>query len=147
MNRPQRRRMIERVPECFFFKPQGMPLSDMQEIHLSVDQLEAMRLAHLHGLSQEEIGEKMGVSRATVGRILEQAHRSVTDALVNGAALRIEGGSINIKSPRSTQSGCFGADKRGKNEGMDEGLGTERKGRGRRHVKNRGRGRGQRNKS
>jgi predicted DNA-binding protein (UPF0251 family) len=71
----------------------------LQQVALTVDELEAIRLADLEGLYQEEAAQRMNISRQTFGRILEAAHRKVADALVNGKALSIEGGPIEIAEP------------------------------------------------
>lgn len=82
-----------------YFKPRAVPLSVLEEITLSVEELEALRLAHMEGLYQQEAAERMAVSRATFGRVLDAAHRKVTTALVEGCALRIEGGSFRLIGP------------------------------------------------
>jgi len=69
---------------------------DLEEIRLTIDEREALRLADLEGLSHEEAGQMMGVSRATFGRIIEQARKVVADALINGKAIHIEGGNYEI---------------------------------------------------
>jgi len=66
----------------------------LEEIVLGLDGAEAIRLADLEGLYQEAAARSMGVSRQTFGRILEEAHRVVADAIINGKALRIEGGQV-----------------------------------------------------
>jgi predicted DNA-binding protein (UPF0251 family) len=66
----------------------------LEVIAMTLDEFEAIRLADLGGLYQEEAAEKMGVSRPTFSRIVESAHRKVADALVHGKALRIEGGPV-----------------------------------------------------
>jgi predicted DNA-binding protein (UPF0251 family) len=86
---PHKHRKVGCQPRARVFKPQGVPTKQLEAIGLGLDELEAMRLAHLEGLSQQQIGEAMGISRATAGRILEQAHQRVTRALVNGCALEI----------------------------------------------------------
>ena len=83
-----------------YFKPQGVPLRLLTELVLKLDELEALRLADLEGLSQEEAGQKMGVSRATFGRIVESARRKTAQVLVHGMALRIEGGSVKMTGSR-----------------------------------------------
>jgi hypothetical protein len=65
-------------------------------VTLTVDEIEALRLTDLEGLYQADAAEKMNVSRQTLGRILESAHRKVADALVNGKALLIEGGTVEL---------------------------------------------------
>ena len=76
-----------------YFKPRGVPLMALEEVTLAFEELEALRLAHQEGLYQQDAAERMGISRATFGRVLDAAHRKVTQALVGGLALRIEGGS------------------------------------------------------
>lgn len=73
-----------------YFKPAGIPLRELRESRLAIDQFEALRLADLDGLSHQEAAEKMGVSRATFGRILRQARGVVAQVLVHGEALRID---------------------------------------------------------
>jgi rubrerythrin len=69
--------------------------------------LEAIRLADLEGLYQEQVAEAMNVSRQTLGRILDSAHRKVAEALVQGKMLRIEGGNIEMNDTRNfTCSAC-----------------------------------------
>ena len=63
---------------------------------LGFDEAEALRLADLEGLYQEAAARRMGISRPTFGRIIESAHRKVADALLNGKALRIDGGEVSI---------------------------------------------------
>ena len=88
---------IEAVPEIRYFKPRAVPLAELVEVTLGMEELEALRLAHLEGLYQQEASASMGVSRATFGRVLDSAHRKVAKALVEGCALRIEGGSYTVK--------------------------------------------------
>jgi uncharacterized protein len=73
-------------------------MDQLEEIHLKIDEREALRLADLEGLSQEESGRRMGVSRATFGRIVERARKIVADALINGKAIHVEGGNYEISS-------------------------------------------------
>ena len=87
------------MPGVSYFKPRAVPLSVLEEVNLSVEELEALRLAHKESLYQHEAAERMGVSRATFGRVLDSAHRKVTKALVEGCALRIEGGSFRMTGP------------------------------------------------
>jgi predicted DNA-binding protein (UPF0251 family) len=79
-------------PAYGFFKPQGIPLRELEVVSLSVEELEALRLADIEELYQESAAERMEVSRPTFQRILKEAHRKVAIALVEGKALGIEGG-------------------------------------------------------
>ena len=69
------------------FKPTGIPLTELEKITLYPDELEALKLCDLDGLTQEEAGKKMGVSRGTVQRILSSARRKTALALSGCKAL------------------------------------------------------------
>jgi predicted DNA-binding protein (UPF0251 family) len=94
MPRPPKPRMVCQAPGALYFKPRGIPLVELEEVVLHLDETEALRLADLEGCTQEQVGERMQVSRATVGRILESARRKVAEALVLGKALRISEGAV-----------------------------------------------------
>ena len=94
MPRPPNPRRIGIGCETRVFKPVGTPLHALSVVRLDLDGLEALRLANLDGLYQEAAAERMGVSRATFGRILTEARARVAQALVEGQALRIGGGSV-----------------------------------------------------
>lgn len=86
-------RRVASPPAIRDFKPCGIPRCALQEVYLPVEGLEAMRLIDLEGLDQTDAAMRMGVSRQTLGRILAGARRTVTRALVEGLALRIETGT------------------------------------------------------
>jgi predicted DNA-binding protein (UPF0251 family) len=88
------------MPESNYFKPRGIPLSMLEEVILNVDEFEAIRLADLENLYQEQAAEKMKVSRPTFGRIIDSAHKKVAEALVKGKALKIEGGEFEMAAMR-----------------------------------------------
>ena len=96
MGRPHKKRNVAYNPNVSYFKPRGIPMKELSESVLTVDECEAIRLADYEGLSHEAAGSLMGVSRATFGRIIEQARKVVADALINGKAIRIEGGSYQF---------------------------------------------------
>ena len=89
MARPEKRRKIQCSPASYYFKPRGIPISQLDEIELAQDELEAIRLADLNGLFQEDAAAKMLVSRATFGRIIIRAHQKIADAIINGKSIRI----------------------------------------------------------
>ena len=103
MVRPKNCRLIGQPPEVVYYKPQGIPLRELEETIITLDELEAMRLCDQEGLYHEKAAEEMGVSRATLGRILEEARRKVITALLQGNALRIEGGKIKVMEQRIFQ--------------------------------------------
>ena len=96
MVRPQKERRVAFNPAISYFKPRGIPMFDLEEICLTVDQREALRLSDLLGMSHEEAGRHMGVSRATFGRIIQRARKAVADALINGKAINVEGGHYQL---------------------------------------------------
>jgi predicted DNA-binding protein (UPF0251 family) len=85
------------MPEITYFTPVGIPSRFLEEVYLSVEEAEAIRLKDLQGLEQEECAQGMRISRPTFHRVLESARRKVADALVNGKAIRIEGGNFELE--------------------------------------------------
>lgn len=96
MPRPLKRRTVERLPAHDCFKPAGVPMAELDEVRLSIDELESIRLKDLEGLDHETCAERMQVSRPTFHRILSSAHEKVASALTEGKAVRIEGGSFRL---------------------------------------------------
>ena len=94
MPRPRCCRRIGARPPSPAFRPVGVPRRFLEEVRMSLDEFEAIRLADDEGLYQAAAAERMGVSRATFGRILESARRAVASALVHGRLLRIVGGPV-----------------------------------------------------
>ncbi len=103
MPRPKCCRRIGGEPPCRIFKPAGVPRSVLDEIILSMDEFEAIRLADLEGLHHQQAAEHMNVSRPTFGRIIEEARGKVARVLVEGLALRIEGGAVEMAEKRTFQ--------------------------------------------
>jgi predicted DNA-binding protein (UPF0251 family) len=101
--RPRKRRHLDRQPTPAIYKPAGVALNDLNQVLLLPEELEALRLADLLELSQEQAAERMQVSRSTFQRILARAHRQVALALVEGHALRIEQAGSVSGDPRSRQ--------------------------------------------
>jgi uncharacterized protein len=100
MPRPLKCRRVSFLPGITYFKPAGIPMTFLEEVHVTLDELEAIRLKDLEGLEQEQGAEKMNVSRPTFQRILSSARRKLADALLNGKALRIEGGNFELMNRR-----------------------------------------------
>ena len=98
MARPQKDRIVACDPAISYFKPRGVPLRQIEEVRLTIDQMEALRLADLEGLSQKDAGLRMGVSRATFGRIIQQARKVVAEAIINGKAILLEGGNYQVRN-------------------------------------------------
>jgi len=83
-------RYIENQPNITYYKPAGIPLRDLTEITIELDELEAIRLADLEGLYQSKAAEQMKISRQTFGRIISSAHQKIAEALINGKAIKID---------------------------------------------------------
>ncbi len=96
MPRPPKPRRVEFIPQVTVFKPAGVSLRDLEEEVLTVEELEAIRLKDLEGLEQEECAERMQVSRPTFQRVLSSAREKVARALVEGKAIRFEGGTYRL---------------------------------------------------
>jgi len=94
MPRPCRCRRIRCKPDTNYFKPRGIPLDMLEEVNLTLDELEAVRLADLEEMYQEDAAKKMNISRQTFGNIINSAHKKIADVLLNAKALKIEGGTI-----------------------------------------------------
>jgi predicted DNA-binding protein (UPF0251 family)/predicted Fe-Mo cluster-binding NifX family protein len=88
--------MVDAPPDVTYFKPRGVPLRDINEVYLSIEGFEALRLVDYEGLKQEEAAQQMHVSRQTLGRILSEARKTVSQAVVCGLALRIQGGDYRL---------------------------------------------------
>ena len=121
--RPQKDRIVAFNPDVSYFKPRGIPMIDLEETRLTVDECEALRLSDLLDLSHEDGGKQMGVSRATFGRILQNARRTVADALVNGKAINIEGGNFKM----TTKERVFECDRCNKRWSEPQGTGRPQK--------------------
>jgi predicted DNA-binding protein (UPF0251 family) len=95
MPRPKKVRLVSAYPRLSAFIPQGVPVSG--EVLLSVEELESVRLSDFEGLDQEAAANLMEVSRQTYGRILARARHGISEALITGKALRIEGGDYEFR--------------------------------------------------
>jgi len=78
------------------FKPAGMPLKQLEELQLTKDELEAVRLIDLENIEQKKAGEQMKISQPTLSRLLTSARKKIADALVNGKAITIRGGNYKF---------------------------------------------------
>ncbi|ADK83699.1 protein of unknown function DUF134 [Desulfarculus baarsii DSM 2075] len=123
--RPRKYRTIAQHPVATFYKPQGAPLGALQSATLSVEGLEALRLADAEGQDQASAARAMDVSPATFCRILAEARAVVARALSNGWAIRIEGGAYRL-----AEAAAPGAQERpwggGRGGGRGRGLGRRR---------------------
>jgi predicted DNA-binding protein (UPF0251 family)/predicted Fe-Mo cluster-binding NifX family protein len=98
MPRAHSPRRVRHLPGLTYFKPAGVPMRQLAEVVLTLDEVEALRLADLKALHHEAAAKQMGISRATFGRIVESARRKVAEALIHGKALRLGGGPVLLSS-------------------------------------------------
>ena len=96
MPRPRMCRRIGFMPGTTYFKPAGIRMRELQEAALTVDEFEAVRLKDLEGFEQEKCAEKMRISQPTFHRLVVSARKKIADAIVNGKAIRIEGGNYRL---------------------------------------------------
>jgi len=96
MPRPQKCRRVAFLPNATYFKPAGIPLRILDEIQLSVEEAEAIRLKDLENLDQKDGAQRMNVSRPTFQRILTAGRLKIADALLNSKAIRIGGGNYEM---------------------------------------------------
>lgn len=101
MPRPRKCRRVCCQPEASVFKPAGVAEKALSEVTLSLDELEAVRLADLEGLYQEQAAARMEVSRQTFGNIVAAGRRKLADCVVNGRLLRIQGGTVRVDGERT----------------------------------------------
>jgi len=97
---------VQFASDTVCFKPAGEPICDLQAVILTLDELEALRLADLEGFYQETAARQMQISRQTFGNIIFSAHRKVAEALINHKYLKIEGGVITMKERHFLCSEC-----------------------------------------
>lgn len=96
MPRPKRFRIISNTPKETYFKPAGVMLNKMEITILNIEELEAIRLKDFLKLEQKECALKMNVSQPTFHRLLLSARKKISDSLVNGKAIKIEGGNYKF---------------------------------------------------
>jgi predicted DNA-binding protein (UPF0251 family) len=104
--KPKKHRFVQGPPAVAFFKPQGIPLFQLEQVVLDVDEFEAIRLVDYEGLHLEDAAKRLQVSRATCARIIDSAHHKIGTALTHGHAIRIEGGTFVLGKNRYRCRDC-----------------------------------------
>ncbi len=94
MVRPRKLRFIGKKPEVKIFKPAGIPFRDIENITLTLDEYEALRLCDYEGLDHAEAAELMNISRPTFTRLIEKARNKIATAIIEGKAITVEGGNV-----------------------------------------------------
>ncbi|MFH1801697.1 MAG: DUF134 domain-containing protein [archaeon] len=97
MPRPRICRRIRFRPDVIYFKPAGIRLADLEEVILTLEEYEAVRLVDLEQTEQIKAGKQMNISQPTLSRLLKSARKKISDAIVKGKAIKIEGGNYKFK--------------------------------------------------
>ncbi|MGC8979552.1 DUF134 domain-containing protein [Caldisericum sp.] len=116
MARPLRCRRVWLLPNFTYFKPAGIKMAKLEEVVLTVDEFEAVRLKDLEELEQEAVGKKMNISQPTLHRLLLSARKKIAEAIVKGKAIKIEGGVYMVAGRGRLGSGL--------GRGLGRGLGS-----------------------
>jgi predicted DNA-binding protein (UPF0251 family) len=96
---PPRPRLLRRVmsaPDVSFFKPAGVRMRELEQVIITVEEFESLRLMDREGLKQTQAAKRMGVSQPTFQRVYGSARKKIADALCEGKAIRIEGGHFRL---------------------------------------------------
>jgi len=117
--RPKNPRRVEAEPWVTYFKPRGVPLSDLDVAAITVEELETLRLVDLQGMEQEEAASQMGISRRALWDELKSARRKIAEALTEGKAIEIRGGNYVTTGERGFK--CYDC-----GNGWEEPFGTGR---------------------
>ncbi|MGH4141048.1 DUF134 domain-containing protein [Clostridium sp.] len=106
MARPRKGRRVCTLPQVNKFGPIGVLENACEQLIMTVEEYETIRLMDLNGLNQMETAEVMEVARSTVQRIYDDARRKIADSLVNGKVLLIEGGDYKLCSDFGDEEKC-----------------------------------------
>ncbi len=118
MVRPRKIKTVNFEPDVTYFKPRAVPLTQLEEVEITLDELETLRLSNIEKLSQVDAAKKMTIHQSTFQRTLTRAREKTTDALINGKAIKIHGGEY--KMPGGDGTGPMG---QGRGLGQRVGLG------------------------
>jgi len=105
MPRPRRLRRIFFQPDITYFKPAGVPMIHLKEAILSFDELEAIRLIDSQTLDQTKAAKQMKISQSTLSRLLKEGRKKLADAIIEGKAIKIQGGDFKMVQPISAGRG------------------------------------------
>ncbi len=89
MPRPCIHRRVRGSPRAHYFKPAGQRLTELEETTLTLPEFEAIRLIDFQELEQETAAAQMKISQPTLSRILKIARKKISDAIINGKAIKI----------------------------------------------------------
>lgn len=135
MVRPRRHRWVRRMPDVDYFKPRAVGLRDIGEIELRMEEYEAVRLKDYEKLDQTTAAKRMRISQPTFHRLYIEAREKIAKAIVEGLAIKIQGGIYKMpgldrtgpagQGPMTGRGMGAGA---GRGAGMGAGMGAGRGG-------------------
>lgn len=96
MPRPKKKRTIRFNPEVDYFKPRGVPISEIENVEISLEELEALRLVDVECMKQTEAAKRMEISQSTLHRVLTEGRKKIAEALTEGKAIRLRGGDYKM---------------------------------------------------
>ena len=102
MVRPRKIKTVNFEPDVTYFKPRAVPLTQLEEVEITLDELETLRLSNIEKLSQVDAAKKMTIHQSTFQRTLTRAREKITDALINGKAIKIHGGEYKMPNGDGT---------------------------------------------
>jgi predicted DNA-binding protein (UPF0251 family) len=97
MVRPRKCKMVYATPGATYFKPRAIPMTELEEVGLAMEEFEALRLIDFEGNKQMDAAKRMKVSQPTLNRLLNSARKKVAEALVEGKAIMIKGGDYSLR--------------------------------------------------
>ena len=100
MPRPRICRRVRFRPNSTYFKPAGVRIVDLVETILSFEESEAIRLIDFEETSQDKAAKQMEISQPTLSRLLKSARKKISDSIINGKAIKIQGGNYKMVKPR-----------------------------------------------
>ena len=106
MARPVIKKIVDTLPLYAYFKPQGIPMTNLKIETLSMEEIEALKLKDVENMDQETAAEKMGISRSTFQRIVKSARYKLVKSVIEGRALKVEGGNY-IPSDKVIKKQCL----------------------------------------
>jgi len=104
--RPTIKKIVNTVPLYAYFKPQGIPMTNLEIETLTLEEIEALNLKDVQSLDQDEAAKKMGISRSTFQRIIKKARFKLVKSVIEGRALKVEGGHY-IPSDNIIEKQCL----------------------------------------
>lgn len=97
MPRPRICRRVRFRPRINYFKPAGKRIVDLEEVILTIEEYESVRLVDLEEIEQIKAGKQMKISQPTFSRILKSARKKISEAIVKGKAIKIQGGDYKFR--------------------------------------------------